>query len=158
MSIVRTKTKKTNLGKITPEEKAIQRIAKNEKIAETKKHNKARRSLLEKKTFELKIVSNKLSQKQKNLIARAFIEARWIKNYCIGSLYPFEVEINDIVLVKTYNSVTQKCDIVEERTLEALGSQIKQDLVKQVQQDIINLGKKKKAGGNVGKLKFCKRS
>ncbi len=45
-------------------------------------------------------------------------------------------------------------DSFEERKIEVLGSQIKQSVIKQVQQDIVNLSKKKKKGQKVGALKF----
>jgi putative transposase len=110
-----------------------------------------------KRCFELKVRANKLSTAKWTILEGAFREAKWIKNYQLNLLDPFIIStVADMVLVHAFNPATQRCDILEERPLQYLGSQMKQSVIKGVQQDIINLGKARKAGRRVGRLRFTR--
>ena len=79
-----------------------------------------------------------------------FLQAKWFINAVIASnkIFEFDSKVKE-VLVK----VGEKYEL---RSLSFLSSQMKQGLLKQVQQDILNLAKKKEKGYKVGKLKFKK--
>ncbi len=130
---------------------------KGAQIAATMKENKLRREGMVKRCFELKVTDNKLSEQKRDALAGDFREAKWLRNYVVGLADAFSITtLGESVPVNVFNPKTQECDIVEVRTFLSLGSQMKQSLVKQVQQDIINLSKKKAKGGKVGRLRFTK--
>lgn len=130
--------------------KKVLKAGKAARISATMAENKAVRKFKTKVTFNLKIQENHLSKQKLEAIEGQFREGKWVVNYTIGAPYPFEVKIGDSVQVKVFNPVTNKCDIIEKREFQHLGSQLKQSLVKKVQQDIINLSKNPRRG----KLKF----
>lgn len=131
-------------------------MTKNLKIKNTLMETRIRRASMGIKVFEVKVDESHVSKKKKDLINKSFLEAKWIYNHLIGSENIFEVSKVSDVDVLVFNKDTQKCDIVENRKIQTLGSQIRQSIIKRVQQNIINLGKAKKSGIKVGKLKFAK--
>ena len=140
-----------------PPEPHESRSPKAEKIARTMADNKERREGRDKACVELKVRKNKLSTAKRLALEAVFREAKWVRNHVVGLPDPFSVStVGAVVPVKRFNPVTQKCDIDAVAALTVLGSQMKQSVVRQVQQDIVNLGKRKKKGGRVGRLKFVR--
>ena len=61
-------------------------LVKNRKIAQTRQETAQRRQLQATKTYQLKIVSNKLSVKQKSALDQVFVQAKWYTNDVINHL------------------------------------------------------------------------
>lgn len=131
-------------------------LEKNASIKKSLAETKIRRQGQDVKVFEVKIDSSHLSKEKERDLELAFIQAKWIYNYCLDSEDMFSLDSKQKQIpVNVFNKETGKCDIVEFRDI-SLGSQIKQSLYKQSQQNVINLAKAKAKGLKVGKLKFKK--
>ena len=125
------------------------RLAKNKAIGGTRRATSARRKAMDCRTYHLKIVQNKLTKGSKESLRLAFLEAKWLRNAALASGWEDFNTKTKTVEVKTPSGI-------EQRELKNLGSQVKQSVISQIRQDIINLSKAKKAGRNVGKLRFSK--
>jgi putative transposase len=100
------------------------------------------------RVIEVKITENKLSFKAKKHLGMLFVEGKWLKNAVIGSDDIFEFD-------RDAKAVDVKVgDVFETRELKHLGSQMKQDVIDGVKQDIRNLAALKEKGHKVGALKF----
>ena len=119
---------------------------KNRQIAQTMKETLERHSSMECRTFEIKAVSNKLNINQKEYINGIFKEAKWIRNAYISDIETCKGNIREIP-VKVGNDT-------ELRKLVYIGSQIKQSVIKQVNNEIKSLSSHKKKGDKIGKLKY----
>ena len=124
--------------------------AKNLQIKKTVQNTKARRKNMLCRTYELKILKRKLSTAAFNHLTLLFLEAKWYSNAIIGNDDIFEFDS------KTKSVMVMCPDGAEFRLLHSLSSQMKQSLLKQIQQDVISLSKKKDKGLKVGALKFKK--
>lgn len=119
---------------------------KNKKIKNTLLETKKRHSNMVCKTFEVKVVSNKMNVNQLNQINTLFKEAKWIRNAYLN---------NKDDLVGNFKEVPVKVsDNIEIKPLKIIGSQIKQSVVSQVNSEILSLASNKQGGRKVGKLKF----
>lgn len=65
---------------------AESQLVKNRKIAQTRQTTVKRRQLQAAKTYQLKIVSNKLSAKQEQALSQVFVQAKWYTNDVIHHL------------------------------------------------------------------------
>ncbi|MCW3981620.1 MAG: transposase, partial [Candidatus Bathyarchaeota archaeon] len=84
----------------------------------------------------------------RNHLDRLFLEAKWFYNWVVSQPDVFEV-------ATTVKSVPVKVgDTFEERPLRCLSSQMKQDLITQIQYAIRALAARKQKGHKVGHLKF----
>ena len=120
---------------------------KNARIAATQKATRQRHAGMVCRTFDVKVVSNKLNLRQKEQVNGLFREAKWIRNSLINDM--------DSVTDKS-NTVSVKVgDHFEERRLEYIGSQIIQSHISSVRSEIKGLHTKKEKGYKVGALK-CK--
>lgn len=59
---------------------AESRLVKNRKISQTRQETVQRRQLQAAKTYQLKIVANKLSAKQEQALNQAFLQSKWFTN------------------------------------------------------------------------------
>ncbi len=132
------------------------RLEKNKAIRERGKETRSRHSLMDCKVYTCKIQSNSLSLKQKEQLQMMFVEAKWLKNYIINwskdnDIWQFNTKIKHI----THKDKDMNDVPVE---LKYLGSQIKQDLLKQILSNIKTISTLKKKGyqHNGGALKYCK--
>lgn len=131
--------------------------AKNLRIKETQRVNKARRASLVKRVFELKVDESHLSNKTAERIKLAFLEAKWLLNTTLSEESSFTRDYKHrSVTVMLFNHETGKCDISERRELTVLSAQIIQALLKRQQQNIINLAKAKRKGVKIGGIRFVK--
>lgn len=131
-------------------------LEKNASIKKSLAETKIRRQRQDVKVFEIKVDSSHLSKEKKRKLELAFVQAKWIYNYCLESEDMFSLDSKQKQIpVNVFNKETGKCDIVELRDI-SLGSQIKQSLYKQFQQNVINLAKAKAKGLKIGRLKFKK--
>ena len=122
---------------------------KNVKIKDTLCVTKERRSQMDCCVFSVKIQENKLSKVKLEKLYRCFLEAKWLYNAVLSYTGDFPRSGIKTVLIKAKDSF-------EEREIKCLSSQMKQDVVDSVQQNVFNLSKAKKVGLKVGVLRFKK--
>lgn len=121
---------------------------KNTVIKNTIASTRERHTNMVCRVFEVKIISGKLSKTKKSLLDQYFLEGKWLRNS--------ELAKGDIASLdrKAKTARVKVGDIFEERPLNILGSQIKQDIVDSIKSEIKGLSTKKSKGQKVGKLKF----
>ena len=119
---------------------------RNINIANSIKETKERHSHMDVKTYEVKVVTSKLSNAKKDDINALFKEAKWLRN---SHLADFKNATRD---AKTANVKVK--DSIETRPLTHLGSQIKQDIYDNIKSNIKSLSTNKAKGAKIGKLKF----
>lgn len=122
---------------------------KNVKIKESLRATKERHSQMDCHIFCVKIQENRLSKAKLEKIFRCFLEAKWLYNAALSSTKNFPRSGIKTVVVKGK-------DAFEEREINTLSAQMKQDVVDSVKQNVFNLSKAKKAGLKVGRLRFKK--
>lgn len=74
------------------------RLIKNQRIKEAGIFTREKRKSQICKTYEMKIVENKLSKAKKDTLDRIFLECKWLYNYAIAelnSLYEAEEKIDE---------------------------------------------------------------
>ena len=122
-------------------------MTKAEKIKNTLKETKERRKDQTCRSYLIKVDMSHLSQKKLKLLDRLFLEAKWFYNHAIANdLFKLDYKIK-LAIVKVK-------DKFEERKLETISSQIKQGILYDAKNSIINLAKKKNNGCRVGMLRF----
>jgi len=128
-------------------------LDKNAKIREKRKQTLIRRKSQRARTFELKLVKNKISKTKLAVLNRLFLEAKWFTNYIIGNgIFNFKSHVDykvKKVQVKVGNTF-------QEREIQVLSSQMKQALIERLQDNVIALSKLKKKGLKVGRIRFVK--
>ena len=130
----------------------IDRSSKNAAIAASLKATRERRKNQTCKVFELKIQSNKLSATQREALFMLFVEAKWLYNDCLASeLDPWNYKPGTTVTVKN------KDGEFETRSLNHLGSQMKQFVIAGITSSIRTLASLKRKGKKVGSLRFLSR-
>ena len=127
------------------------RLAKNEQIAKTIKETKARRSLMDVKCYDLKLDSSKLSARTKEALERSFLEKKWIRNSAIAHN---DFTLNFLKSLSNEVQVKMPDGSFETRQLTTLGSQIRQSIIRELQQNLKMLSSAKKKGRKVGRLKY----
>ena len=126
------------------------RLAKNARIRETGKATRARRAKMECVTRKIKIDRSHLTNKQKEAIARLFLECKWLTNSCIANKRfdnDYLKELDGKVQVKTPTGL-------EERPLLVLGGQLSQPVIKGLKDNLRGLAKLKSNGRKVGGLRY----
>jgi len=119
---------------------------KADKIRKTLKETKERRENQVCKVYQLKLQN--LSEEDIKILDRLFLEAKWLRNFVVADI---KNRINDY----KYKEVEIKTpDGFEKRQVKTLSSQMKQEIVKQIKEDLKSLKKSKEKGNKVGKLKF----
>lgn len=122
---------------------------KNERISQGLLETRMRRQTQTLKVYELKVNCHSTSKEDFAKFQNMFLQAKWIANDCIASENIFNYNYKDHKTVSCFDKNGNK---VEKQI--TLNSGIHQDIVRQLRQDIMNLSKKKKKGGKVGRLKF----
>lgn len=132
------------------------KIIKNNKIKQSLKNTRERRKNQEAKTYECKIVKNKLTTQQLETLEQMFLEAKWYYNSIIHHLENDPVStFND--KVKTVKvRMGKDSDEYEDRTLEVLPASMKQKLVSRVKDSLSSLKARKDKGYKVGRLDYVK--
>ena len=126
-------------------------LAKNNKIKETYAATMLRRQSQFVKVVTVKVQENKLNSVQREALKMMFVEAKWLRNHILSlsqnvNTNIFNLNYTDIPVVKHYDKDKNEL----ETPLCFLSSQMKQDVLGQIKQDISNLAKAKKKGNNVG--------
>ena len=126
------------------------RLAKNARIREAGKDTRARRAKMKCFTRKIKIDRSHLNNKQKEAIARLFLECKWLTNSCIASGRfdtDYLKELGGKVQVKTPKGM-------EEREFLVLGGQLSQSVIKGLKDNLRALSKLKADGRKVGRLRY----
>lgn len=128
----------------------IRLFQKNEQIRSSLKATREKRKHQLCRVFQLKVDKSKLSKQALHHLQQLFLQAKWFSNAILASedIYTFDSKVKTVPV-----KVGRK---IEQRALSVLSSQMKQELLKQIQRDIRNLTKKKAKGYKVGQLKFKK--
>lgn len=135
---------------------AESQLVKNRKIAQTRQATAERRQFQAAKTYQLKIVSNKLSVKQKSVLDQAFVQAKWFTNDVINHLEG-EKLTDYVSSTKSVNvRLGSDSDEYEERKLTHLSSKVKQALISRVGDNLSALKTLKSNGRKVGRLRYAK--
>ena len=130
-----------------------QRLAKNASIKEAMKVTHERRRSQVCRVYTLKIQYNTLSTRQKEDLRMLFLEAKWLYNDILnyGNVKGnsiFDYELGNTVEVKLPDGT------FDGRSLEHIGSQMKQSVYSDLKSSIKALSKLKKKEHKVGRLKF----
>ena len=121
---------------------------KNQKIKETLRATKERRSQMDCRVFSVKVQENRLSRAKEEKLNRCFLEAKWLRNAAVAT--------ENLSLEDTSTVQVKVNDHFEVREIKNLSAQMKQSVVDSVKTDVCNLSKAKKAGYKVGRLQFKK--
>ena len=130
-----------------------QRLAKNASIKDAMKVTHERRRSQVCRVYTLKIQYNALSTRQKEDLRMLFLEAKWLYNDILnyGNVKGnsiFDYELGNTVEVKLPDGT------FDGRSLEHIGSQMKQSVYSDLKSSIKALSKLKKKVHKVGRLKF----
>jgi putative transposase len=122
---------------------------KSEKYKSTRKATRLRRKDQSCKVYTCKFDFSHLTQRKKEYLNRLFLEAKWLRNHLLsqGNVFELSYKYNEVFIL---NQNKEK----ESRNIKYLSSQMKQGVLNQIKQDIINLSKLKAKGYKIGKLKF----
>jgi len=122
------------------------KTAKAEKIRKTLRETKERRENQVCRVYELKLQN--LSEKDIERLDRLFLEAKWLRNFVVA-------DIKNRIKDYKYREVKIKTpDGFEKREIKTLSSQMKQEIIDQIKDDLRSLKKSKENGNKAGKLKF----
>ena len=124
--------------------------ATKDKIKASLQATRARHKTMNCKTYELKIVENKLSRSKRETLTRFFLEAKWMKNHIIAG------SINQATPLMKTAKVKLPDGSYDERELKNLGSHMRQSILSGIKNDLKSLKETKNKGRKVGALKFCK--
>jgi len=128
-------------------------MEKNERIRNKGRETRNKRKTQTAKSFEIKLDKSKISKEKLINLQRLFLEGKWFTNYIISK------GITDSIPYKDYkvNKVNVKVkDKFEERELKLLSSQMKQYIIKRLQNNVKALHELGKKGKKVGKIKYIK--
>ena len=129
---------------------------KNAGISKTLAQTRIRRKDQVCRTYELKVDKSHLSVEMRSQLKRLFLEAKWLYNHLLaqGKLDRDKLWNADYkaqaVKVKVKNAF-------EKRGLRVLSSQMRQEMIGRVKDNIVGLSHLKKNGRKVGALKFTSR-
>lgn len=126
------------------------RLAKNKRIKAAMNATRARRAKMECITRKIKIDRSHLNNKQKEAIARLFLECKWLTNSCVASGRfdrSYIKELDGKVQVKNPAGM-------EEREFLVLGGQLAQSVVDGLRSNLKALAKLKSKGRKVGRLRW----
>ena len=131
-------------------------LAKNRNIAQTRQEAKKRRQFQSAKTYQLKIVANKLSTKQRDALDQAFLQAKWFTNDVIDHLESEKLSnyVSSTKAVKV--RLGSDSDEYEERKLTHLSAKMKQAIVVRVGDNLSALKALKGNNRRVGRLRYVK--
>jgi len=126
---------------------------KNEKIRNKGHATRNKRKAQIAKSFEIKLDKSKISKEKLNNLQRLFLEGKWFTNYIISKGITDSVPYKDYKVDKVNIKVK---DNFEERELKVLSSQMKQYIIKRLQNNVKTLYELSKKGKKIGKIKYKK--
>jgi len=128
-------------------------IEKRERIRNKGRETRNKRKTQTAKSFEIKLDKSKISKERMDNLERLFLEGKWFTNYIISKGITDSVPYKDYKVKKVNIKVKDK---FEERGLKVLSSQMKQYIIKRLQNNVKTLHKLSKKGKKVGKIKYIK--
>ena len=131
-------------------------LAKNKKTAQTRQATAKRRQLQAAKTYQLKIVSNKLTAKQKSVLDQVFLQAKWYTNDVINHLETGKLNEYASSTKEVNVRLGSDSDEYETRKLTHLSAQVKQAIVSRIGDSLSALKVLKSKGNRVGRLRYTK--
>ena len=131
-------------------------LAKNKKIAQTRQETAKRRQFQAAKTYQLKIVSNKLSAKQKVALEQALLQAKWYTNDVINHLETGKLNEYASSTKEVNVRLGSDSDEYETRKLTQLSAQVKQAIISRIGDSLSALKTLKNKGRRVGRLRYTK--
>ena len=123
---------------------------KNLNIAKTMRKTYARRKSQNCRTFKFKVDRSRLTSQQKEQLKMMLVESKWIYNYIIGNCDPYNVSDKDLVNITHKDKNNNDVNV----NITHVSSAVRQQIIKQIQDQIKGLYVLKKNGHNVGSLKF----
>ena len=124
----------------------LQNMTKAERIKDTLRKTRERRKTQRPVVYQLKLQN--LSRRVRELLKRAFLEAKWLYNWLVSDTERLNMPANKISAVEV-----KVGEVFEERPLTVLGSQVKQEIADRLRDNLRALGKLKENGHKVGALK-----
>ena len=126
--------------------RGIREMTKAEQIKNTLQKTRKRRKNQRAVVYQLKLQN--LSEKKEKLLKRSFAEAKWLYNWLVSDIERLNIPANKV------NTVEVKVgESFEERSLTALGSQIKQEIAERLKDNLKALVELKRKRRKVGVLK-----
>ena len=125
------------------------RLEKNARIKVALEQTRQRRKTQAAKTYELKIVSNKLTAKQHDTLEQMFLQAKWFYNDVISYLECHNLNEYDTKAKSANVRMGAESDVFEERQLNALSSKVKQGFVRRIKDSLSSLKSLKTRGHKV---------
>jgi len=126
--------------------RGIRKMTKAEQIKNTLQKTRKRRKNQRAVVYQLKLQN--LSEKKEKLLKRSFAEAKWLYNWLVSDIERLNIPANKV------NTVEVKVgEYFEERSLTALGSQIKQEIAERLKDNLKALVELKRKRRKVGSLK-----
>ena len=108
-------------------------IEKNERIRNKGRETRNKRKTQAAKSFEIKLDKSKISKEKLGNLQRLFLEGKWFTNYIISKGITDSVPYMDYKVNKVNVKVKDK---FEERELKLLSSQMKQYIIKRLQNNV----------------------
>ena len=130
--------------------------AKNKKTAQTRQETAKRRQLQAAKTYQLKIVSNKLTAKQKVALDQVFLQAKWYTNDVINHMETSKLSEYASSTKEVSVRLGSESDEYETRKLTQLSAQVKQAIISRIGDSLSALKTLKNKGRRVGRLRYTK--
>lgn len=128
--------------------KAVELERKNRAIKASLKATKRRRKLQICRQYELKLDKSRLSNSTLRQLLMLFLEAKWFHNHLLAAGDLFDADY------KASHVEVRVGDRYETRPITNLSSQMRQELVDRIRDNIRGLSALKKNGHKVGKLQF----
>ena len=141
---------------MSTQDKDSARLKKNAQIKAAGQQTLQRRKTQAAKTYELKIVSNKLSIKQQETLEQMFLQAKWYYNDVISHLENNNLNDYNTKVKNVTVRMGSESDDFEERQLNILSSKMKQGFIEQVRNSLSALKALKSKGHKVGRLTYTK--
>jgi transposase len=128
--------------------KAVELERKNRAIKASLKATKRRRKLQICRQYELKLDKSRLSNSTLRQLLMLFLEAKWFHNHLLAAGDLFDADY------KASHVEVRVGDRYETRPITNLSSQMRQELVDRIRDNIRGLSALKKNGHKVGKLRY----
>lgn len=124
--------------------------ARNNLISENGKATRLKRLSQVCKSFKFKVDKRNINLHQQECLKMMFVEAKWLYNYLISLDDVFNVDYKALINITHKNKEGEDIPV----KLTHLGSSVRQELIKQIIDQIKGLSVLKKKGHHVGRLRF----
>jgi len=120
-----------------------------QKIRDSRKATKVKRTSQVARVYDIKIITNKLNKVQKETLRMLFVEKKWLYNHILATDSIFSHDYKDPIT----NNLDKDGNVIQHK-LEHLPAKFRQDIINEMKGSIFNLAKSKKVNNKIGKLKF----